>query len=104
MKVGRRHIPVDGPVWVLVHAVVAQWLGDALDQGAHVDAKSLQTLDRLQVAFEADAALPVDELHILDRGAPAFRITRVFGGGFTVVFRSLKADEPTRRLSLPRAQ
>ena len=97
VKVGRRHIPVDGPVWVArPHAVVAQWLGDALDQGAHVDANSLQTLDRLQVAFEADAALPVDELHILDQGAPAFRITQVFGGGFTVVFHAnLKADEPT---------
>lgn len=97
VKIGRRNVPVEGPVWVArPHAVVAGWLGDALDSGAHVDARSLQTLDRLQVAFEADAALPVDELHILDEGAPAFRITQVFGGGFTVVFHAnLGADQPT---------
>ena len=89
VKVGRRHIKVDGPVWVArPHAVVAGWLGDELDRGAHVDARALETLDRLQVAFDADAALSVDELHILDRGAPAFRITQVFGGGFTVVFHA----------------
>ena len=97
VKVGRRHVKVDGPVWVArPHAVVAGWLGEALDRGAHVDANALQTLDRLQVAFEADAALPVDELHVLDRGTPAFRITQVFGGGFTVVFHAnLCGDEPT---------
>jgi len=97
VKVGRRHIPVDGPVWVArPHAVVARWLGDALGPSQHVDARSLTTLDRLQVAFEADAALPVDELHVLDEGAPAFRITQVFGGGFTVVFHAnLSADEQT---------
>ena len=43
---------------------VMRWI-----RGAHVDANSFQTLDRLQVAFEADAALPVDELHVLDQGA-----------------------------------
>ena len=97
VRVGRRNIPVDGTVWVArPHAVVASWLGDSLDQGAHVDASALQTLDRLQVAFEAEAALPMDELHILEQGAPAFRITQVFGGGFTVVFHSnLSPDEPT---------
>ncbi len=89
IRVGRRNIPVDGQVWVArPHSVVAEWLGDALGLGPRTDAAALKTLDRVQVAFEVEAALPVDEIHVLDKDAPAFRITQVFGSGFTAVFHA----------------
>ena len=101
VRVGRRHIPVEGPVWVArPHSIVAEWLGDALYRGARVDAASLVSLDRLQVAFPYDADLSADEIHILDKSAPAWRVSRVPGGRRTIVFHSnLPSDAPVPDLN-----
>jgi len=94
VRVGRRNVPVDGPVWVArPHRVVAEWLGDALYRGGHVDAAALQTLDRVQVSFESPSGLNADEIHILDRSAPAWRVSSVPGSPSTIVFHSNVAPD-----------
>ena len=95
VRVGRRNIAIEGPVWVArPHSVVADWLGDALGKGARVDARTLQTLDRVQVAFETRTTLAADEIHILDEVAPAWRVSQVYGAGQTAVFHmNLGPDE-----------
>jgi len=94
VRVGRRNIPVDGDLWVArPHTVVAGWLGDSLARGPSNDSAFLHVWDRLQVAFDADKALPADELHILDRGSPAWRVSQVYGSGLRIVFHANVAPD-----------
>jgi hypothetical protein len=87
VRVGRRHISVSGDLWIArSHGVVAAWLGDAISAAERVDASALTVMDRVQIAFEGDTPLAADELHMLDAGWPAWRVSQVYSAGLTVVF------------------
>jgi len=52
-------------------------------------------MDRLQVSFETATGLNADEVHILDKSAPAWRVSSVPGSPTTIVFHSnLASDQP----------
>ncbi len=87
VKVGRKHVATDGPVWVArTPSVVAGWLGDALPSGGHVDAGLLEAHDRVRVAFDVEHTIEADEVHLLDGSADAFRVVQSYGSTHTVVF------------------
>lgn len=87
VKVGRKNIVIDGPVWVARNpSVVAGWLGDALPSGGHVDAGLLEAHDRVRVAFDVEHTIEADEVHLLDGSNGAFRVVQSFGSTHTVVF------------------
>jgi len=97
VRVGRRNIPTEDGLWIArPHSVVAGWLGDALPPALRVDANALHVWDRVQIAVPiGDDALP-DEIHVLDNGAPAWRISQVYGGTSWAVFHAtLPPDAPT---------
>jgi hypothetical protein len=55
-------------------ATIAHWLGDALDPALRVDAQRLVADSAVRVALAGD--VPLDEIHVLDRDAPFFRVRR----------------------------
>jgi hypothetical protein len=74
-------IACEPPVWIARSpAIVARWLGEALDPALRVDAQRLvaDTVVRVELAGVA-AHLP-DELHVLDRDTPFFRSRRTERG------------------------
>jgi len=93
-RVGRRNVPIEGPLWVArPHHVVAGWLGDSLPKARQVDAAALQVWDRVQVAVPVgDTNLP-DEVHVLEHAAPAWRITHEYGGSAWAVFHATVAPD-----------
>jgi protoporphyrinogen oxidase len=86
-------IPVEGRVFFAgPPAVVAGWLGDALDAGERWDVGQLHYRARVQVAFKGfDAQRLPGEVHVSSRDVPFFQITRPdllpggAGGGFSAV-------------------
>ena len=97
VRVGRKHIKIDEPLWVArPHSVVAGWLGEDLPTSRHVDARALQVWDRVQIAFPVETGIVHDEIHVLDKAAPAWRVSQLYGGSKVVVFHSsLAPDAPT---------
>ena len=97
VRVGRRNVPVDGALWIArPHSVVAAWLGDALNPAQHVDAEALRVWDRVQVAVPVGETTLADEIHVLDRAAPAWRLTQEYGGTAWAVFHAtIQPDAPT---------
>jgi hypothetical protein len=97
VRVGRRNVPVDGPLWIArPHSVVAGWLGDALTPAQHVDASALRVWDRVQLAVPVGDAMLADEIHVLEPSAPAWRVTQEYGGTAWAVFHTtLQPDAPT---------
>jgi hypothetical protein len=87
VRVGRKNIVVDGPVWIArPPSVVASWLGDVLHSGLHVDARLLQTMDAVQVSMPIAEASSFDEIHLLGSDSPAWRLTQSYGGEFEAVY------------------
>ena len=71
-------IECDG-LWVARSpSTVAHWLGDALDPALRVDAPRLVADSAVRVVLEGD--LQWDEIHVLDRDAPYFRVRRTNSG------------------------
>jgi hypothetical protein len=89
VRVGRRNVDVDGPLWVArTPSVIAGWLGDELVSGSRVDAGLLKTHDRVQVAYDVDQTMEADEVHLLDEEDTAFRVTQTYGECRSIVFHS----------------
>ena len=89
VRVGRKHIKFDGPLWVArPHSVVAGWLGDDLPKARHVDANALNLWDRVQIAFPFEGGTLPDEIHVLDKASPAWRVSQLYGGKGWVVFHA----------------
>ena len=97
VRVGRKSIKCDEPVWVArSHAAVAGWLGDGLPKARHVDANALQVWDRVQIAFPVEEQKLPDEIHVLDNGAAAWRISQPRDAGGWLVFHvTLAPTDPT---------
>jgi hypothetical protein len=55
-------------------STIAQWLGDALEPALRVDAQRLIADSEVRVVLAGNLAL--DEIHVLDRDAPFFRVRR----------------------------
>ena len=96
VRVGRRNIAVDGPVWIArPPSVVAAWLGDLLHSGLHVDAQSLQAMDAVQVSMPIEEACHFDEIHLLESDSDAWRITQSYGGALQAVYHcTIHPDAP----------
>jgi hypothetical protein len=96
VRVGRRNIAVDGDLWVArPPGVVAGWLGEHLHSGLQVDASALKTWDAVQVVMPVDEVSQVDEIHLLEPGSVAWRITQAYGGEFQAVYHAtVHPDSP----------
>lgn len=82
--------PVDGPLWIARNpSVVVRWLGEAADSGMRVDGAALRSRQILQVVLEGDTSRLPSEIHVLDEGAPFFRVVRPPGTQNLAVFHAL---------------
>ncbi len=90
-------LDVEGPLWVArTPAMVVRWLGDEADSTMRVDAGTLNTRQMLQVSMQGDVGSLPSEVHVLDAGAPFFRVVRPPGTKDLVVFHALHpADQGT---------
>ena len=95
-------LEVEGPLWVArPPCVVVGWLGDQVDSGAHVDGQLLTCRAALQVSMRGETQNLPHELHVLDDGAPFYRVVRPVGTDGLAVFHASMADGaelPTPRL------
>ena len=95
-------IEVNGPLWVArPPSVVVRWLGDQVDSGAAVDGERLVCRGALQVSMRGDTSGMPTELHVLDDGAPFYRVVRPAGTDGLAVFHASWTDgtePPTPKL------
>ena len=86
-------IDCDG-VWIARSpATVAGWLGEALDPGLRVDTQRLVADTAMRVVLAGE--VPLDEVHVLDRDAPFFRVRRTGEGAAFHVRAHGPVDETT---------
>lgn len=86
-------LEVSGPLWVArPPSVVVRWLGDQVESGAAVDGQVLVSRAALQVSMRGDTSRLPSELHVLDDGAPFYRVVRPAGTDGFAVFHAGLAD------------
>lgn len=99
-------IAVDAPVWIARSPrIVTRWLGDAATSGMTVDVAELEVRTALDVVVRGDVTRLPDELHVLDEGAPFYRVVRPPGTTDVAVLHSSLAEgaaAPPARLVLDR--
>lgn len=84
---------VEGPLWVArPPSVVVRWLGDQVESGAAVDGGLLVTRAALRVSLRGDTERLPAEVHVLDEGAPFYRVVRPAGTQGFAVFHASIAD------------
>ncbi len=87
VRAGDEEVPVDGPLWVAASpAVVAGWLGEALEPEVAHDAAKLVALPGARVALAGDAADLPEEVHVLDERAPFWRVVTPYGVERVAIF------------------
>ena len=69
-------------------ATVCGWLGDAATSSMRVDAASLPVLPRVIVALRGEVDGLPDDLHVLDEGAPFWRVVVPYGIEKTALFHT----------------
>jgi len=82
-------ISLDGPLWIdRPPAVIAGWLGDALDSGLAHDARALVCADSVQVALQGGPDELPDELHLVGDSASFYRLIQSYGAERRIVFHA----------------
>lgn len=99
-------IAVDSAVWIARSPrTIIRWLGEAASSGVQVDVAELEVRTALDVVVRGDVSGLPDELHVLDEGAPFFRVVRPHGTTDVAVLQSNLAEGaevPPARLVLDR--
>ena len=87
-------VPVSGPLWIArAPVVISGWLGEAADSGMRVDSHELGVRHALQVSLRGPSDTLPTELHVLDEGAPFYRVVRHPGLANTAVFHATLAPD-----------